>query len=578
VHCGGTKRVRSRFVPVSRGPTPRTSSAPLRRQGAWLDGVTGLRACIPGVGTWLPALMLLILVSVGGCASLPPGSSYPKVPSLALPSSEVTRFGRQFADLSRANGGKSGFRIINIGVDGFLMRLEMINAAERTLDLQYYIFRGDESGRLLADALVRAADRGVRVRVLVDDAETVPGDEQLLALSGHAALEIRVFNPWAYRGQNAAMRGAEFLFRRSRLDYRMHNKLFVVDDAMALVGGRNIGDQYFQIDPGSQFADDDVFAGGLITQQLSAKFDDYWNSSLAIPAEALAHGRPPDSDSSSLRWPEAARAQKVATAGFNYGEKLAAGEPLAAILAGRLPLVWANALVLCDSPDKKQVAAGAMVGTLMYEPVAHAVMQVRSELLMVSPYFVPTQDEVHLVEARRQAGVRIRVLTNSLESTPDLSAHSGYMHYRASLLKDGVEFHEVRSSPGNTRGSGESARLSRYGNYALHAKLFVFDRERLFIGSMNFDRRSRRLNTEIGLIIDSADLSQQMAMRFEAMAQEENSYTVALRPGGAHKSSRLVWRTSEAGRPVEYDSEPARSAWQKVKVECLSLLPLDPEL
>jgi putative cardiolipin synthase len=141
-----------------------------------------------------------------------------------------------------------------------------------------------------------------------------------------------------------------------------------------------------------------------------------------------------------------------------------------------------------------------------------------------------------------------------------------------------VEFHEVRSSPGNTRGSGQSARLSRYGNYALHAKLFVFDREKLFIGSMNFDRRSRRLNTEIGLIIANAVLSQQVAARFEAMKQEKNSYTVELRRDGARKSSELVWRTYEAGSPVEYHSEPARSRWQKLEVEFLALLPLDSEL
>jgi cardiolipin synthase C len=557
--------------------TTRRSNA-FRTPGARPPRETGLRACIDAAGTWLPSLAVLILVSFGGCASLPPGSSYPRVQSLALSEPELTRLGRQFADDSRANGGKSGFRIINVGVDGFLMRLEMINTAERTLDLQYYIFRGDESGRLLTDALLRAADRGVRVRVLVDDGETVPGDEQLLALSGHAAIEIRVFNPWAYRGHSRVVRGAEFLLRHSRLDYRMHNKLLVADNSAALTGGRNVGDQYFQIDPASQFADDDVFASGPITQQLSAKFDDFWNSSLAIPAEALVRRGSSDSAASPPRRPGAPPARKAAAAGFNYRDKLATGEPFAGILAGQLPLIWAKAQVVCDSPHKKQVVAGARRGSLMYEPVADAAMQVRSELLMVTPYFIPTQEEVTLLEGRRGQGVRVRVLTNSLESTPDLSAHSGYVHYRASLLQDGVEFHEVRSSPGNTRGSGQSARLSRYGNYALHAKLFVFDRERLFIGSMNFDRRSRRLNTEIGLIIDDADLSQQMAARFEAMTQAENSYSVALRPGSARGSSRLVWRTYEEGRSVEYDSEPARSAWQKFKVRFLALLPLDSEL
>ncbi|MDB6091581.1 MAG: phospholipase [Gammaproteobacteria bacterium] len=539
---------------------------------------TGWRARLHGVGTWLPSLAVLILVSLGGCASLPPGSSYPRVHSLALSEPQTTQFGRQFASDSRAHEGKSGFRIINVGVDGFLVRLEMINAAERTLDLQYYIFRGDESGRVLTGALLRAADRGVRVRVLVDDGETVAGDEQLLGLSGHTGIEIRVFNPWAYRGHNTVVRGTEYLLRHSRLDYRMHNKLLVADNSVALTGGRNIGDQYFQIDPESQFADDDVFAGGPITQQLSAKFDDFWNSSLAIPAEALGRRDSPEATSAPKREHKAARARKAANAGFNYGEKLAAGEPFAGILAGRLPLVWADAQIVCDSPDKKQVVSGGRAGSLTYEPVADAATRVRSELLMVTPYFIPSRDEVHLLEAGRQKGVRVRVLTNSLESTPDLSAHSGYMHYRTPLLQDGVEFHEVRSLPGNSRGSGQSARLSRYGNYGLHGKLFVFDREKLYIGSMNFDQRSRHLNTEIGLIIASPALSEQTAARFEAMAQEENSYAVTLRPAVPSGSPRLVWRTREGDKSVEYDSEPARSTWQKFRVNFLSLLPLDSEL
>ena len=514
-----------------------------------------------------------------GCASLPPGASYPREMSQAFTDPRATALGRQFAAGSRAKSGKSAFRIINVGVDGLLIRLEMIDAAERTLDLQYYIFRGDESGSVLTAALQRAADRGVRVRVLVDDGETVAGDEQILKLSGHGNTQVRIFNPWAYRGHSAALRNTEYLLRHSRLDYRMHNKLFVVDGSAALVGGRNIGDQYFQIDPDSQFADDDMFVAGPLVRELSARFDGFWNSTLAIPAEGLSSHASSKVGSQHSSSSIATTAPKAAKAGFSYSEKLAAGEPLGGILAGRSPLVWANAQVVCDSPDKKQVVAGARAGSLMYEPVASAASKTQTELLMITPYFVPTKEEIHLLEARLRGRVRVRVLTNSLESTPDISAQSGYMHYRASLLQEGVEFHEVRALPGNTRGSGESARLSRKGNYGLHAKLFVFDREQLFIGSMNFDRRSRRLNTEIGLIIADADLSKQAAGRFEAMTQEENSYTVALQPHGAlRKPTGLTWRTKEQGHAVAYDSEPTRSVWQKLRVRFLSLLPLDPEL
>jgi putative cardiolipin synthase len=451
----------------------------------------------------------------------------------------------------------------------------MINAAERTLDLQYYIFRGDETGRLLTDALSRAADRGVRVRVLVDEAEKVAGDEQLLALSGHAAIEIRVFNPWRYRGDNHVMRDAEFILRHSRLDYRMHNKMLIVDGAVALAGGRNVGDQYFQIDPQSQFADDDVFAGGPIIGELSSKFDEFWNSQLAIPAEALAHRDPKDLAASSTRLMVAARARKVAAAGFNYQEKLAAGEPLAGILSGQLPLVWAQAQFVCDAADKKSVVAGSRVGDLMYEPLAKLVNQAQTELIVVTPYFVPSRDELHLLQSLGEKKVRVRALTNSLETNPSVAAHAGYTHYRVRLLESGVQLSEVRALLGNSRGSGESKQMSRYGNYALHAKVLVMDRKGLYIGSMNLDVRSRRLNTEMGFIIYSAELSQQEAGRFDALTRPENAYSVALQPGG---KGRLIWHTVEDGKPVDYDREPARSAWQRVKAKFLSWLPLDHEL
>ncbi|HEY6483329.1 MAG TPA: phospholipase D family protein [Steroidobacteraceae bacterium] len=488
---------------------------------------------------------------------------------------QSTHFGQQFAGAADEHPGRSGFRIFNVGIDGFLLRLEMINAAERTLDLQYYIFHGDESGRVITDALARAANRGVRVRVLVDDGETEPGDEQLFGLVGKPNIEIRVFNPWAYRGHSVVIRAGEYLLRHSRLDYRMHNKLFVADAAVALLGGRNIGDQYFQIDPESQFADDDVFVAGPITSNLSAEFDEFWNSALAIPAAALQHSDDqPQPGSAAL--PRKARTRKLKSAGLNYAQKLATGEPLAGLLSGELPIIWADARFVSDPVDKKAVVDGGRVGDLMYKPVAEVARRVKSELLIVSPYFVPTKGELHLLESRLQEGVRVSVLTNSLESNPEVEAHAGYMHYRVKLLRDGVRLNEVRSLLGNTHGSGESSRLSRYGTYALHAKLYIMDRQELFIGSMNFDVRSRRINTEMGLIIGNDELARQEATRFDAMTRPENSYWVELQPYKG--SSRLVWHSYENGKPVDYYTEPARSVWQRVKARLLSWLPLDSEL
>jgi putative cardiolipin synthase len=531
-----------------------------------------------GTGKWPLAILLTAVVS--GCASLPPGSDFPKVASVALEHPEATRLGRQFTSAAREHGGTSGFRIITVGVDGFLARVQVIDAAEQTLDLQYFIFRGDETGRLITDALLRAAERGVRVRVLVDDGGTTAGDEQILALAGYPGIQVRIFNPFAYRGHQGALRAVEFLFDSSRLDYRMHNKLLIADNALALIGGRNIGNQYFQVDPDSQFADDDVFSAGPIAAQLSATFDEYWNSHFAIPAEALTRGK--RKARKIVDQPKQAQQRQqlapLKTDGIDYVKRIAAGEPYAGIISGRLPLVWTSAQVVCDSPNKKDVDSGALAGRLMNRTVIQTAGTVQSELLMVTPYFVPTDDETQLLKDLRRRGVRVRILTNSLESTNDVAAQSGYLRNRVPLLEEGVELHEIRSRLGNTHGSGQTAVVSRYGNYSLHAKLFVFDRQKVLIGSMNFDQRSRHLNTEIGLIIDSPELAQQTAARFEAMTQPENSYAPALSASSKADKPRLVWYTQESGQAVEYSQEPARSAWQRSEVRFLSLLPLEKEL
>jgi len=525
----------------------------------------------------------LALAILCGCAGLPPGAESPRTASAAFAHPEDTRLGRQFASAEREHEGYSAFRVISVGVDGFQLRMQLIDAAQRTLDLQYYIFRGDETGRMLTDGLQRAADRGVRVRVLVDDGDTVAGDEQILRLLAHPSVEVRIFNPFDYRGHSRLLRKLDFAFHAPRLNYRMHNKLLVADNAVALIGGRNIGNQYFQIDPESQFADDDVFTAGPIVSELSGTFDEFWNSDLAIPAKALGRAGRPGTDMVARTEHESASRQSGArppkAAAIDYASLLKTGEPFAGIVSGRLPLVWAHAQVVYDSPDKKHVASGALPGRLIANAVLDSIREVQSEFLLITPYFIPAPDELQLLKDLRRRQVRVRVLTNSLESTTEIVAQAGYDHYRVPLLEEGVELYEVRSLLGSVRGSGETVKVSRYGNYALHGKMYVFDRQKLFIGSMNYDQRSKRINTEIGLIVQSPELAQQTARRFDAMVTPDECYTVGLISGDAPgKSSRLVWRTEKDGRMVEYTREPARSGWQRVEVELLALLPLDREL
>ena len=533
-----------------------------------------------GIATHL-VLVAVLTFSLPGCVSLQPGTSFPKSVSVALLHPEETHLGARFDEAALVHSGDSAFRIISVGVDGFLMRAQVIDAAEKTLDLQYFIFRGDETGRLLTDGLLRAADRGVRVRVLVDDGDTMAGDEQILALDAHPNIQVRVFNPFAYRGHSIMRRALEFMFHASRLNYRMHNKLLVVDNAVAFVGGRNIGNQYFQMDPESQFADDDVLAAGPIAMRLSATFDEFWNSPFAIPAAALDRHQGSARALQERRGQAAERSERqlqtLNSDGIDYAARVATGEPYAGVLSGRLPLVWAQAEVVSDSPDKKNIESGDRRGRLMARSVLKAAGAAQCEVLIVTPYLVPAPDEFVLLQELRRRQVQVRILTNSLESTPDPVAQAGYVQYRIPLLEDGVELHESRALLGNTRGSGQTAVVSSYGNYGLHAKLFVFDRERLFIGSMNFDQRSKHLNTEIGVIIDSPELAQQTAMRFESMVQPAEAYALAWRArdtGGP----QLVWDSQENGNAVEYTREPARSEWQRLEQKLLSWLPIAGEL
>jgi putative cardiolipin synthase len=482
------------------------------------------------------------------------------------------------AAISAEHDGKSGFRLLSFGADGYLTRMQIINTAERTLDLQYSIFRGDDTGRLMADAALRAGDRGVRVRLLLDDGESIAGDEQITWLSSHSSIEIRYYNPFAYRGHSLTLKAVEYLFNYSRLNYRMHNKLMIADNAVAMLGGRNIGDQYFQIDAEEQYADNDVFAIGPIVKQLSGSFDEFWNHALSIPSEALsthASSRAALKDHRELAEDEPA---EVDADGIDFAKRVRSGEPFKGMLDGRLPLVWASAQMISDSPDKKKVADGSRVGRLMRRPVATASLAVQSELLMITPYLIPGEEGMQIFRDLRQRDVRVRILTNSLTSSTVTLAHSGYMGYRVPLLEEGVELYEIRAQLGNTRGSGQTAAMSRHGTYSLHAKMFVFDRKQIFVGSMNFDQRSMHLNTEIGLLIDSPELGEELARRFEAMAQPANAYQVLLQPDTHGKGQHLIWRTLQSGQPVDYQQEPARSAWQRFEVKILSLLPLDSEL
>jgi putative cardiolipin synthase len=520
--------------------------------------------------------ILCSVLSLTGCATLPPLST-PPISEPAQPRATGSWLDQTFQPGVTNNQPASGFHLVSVGLDGLLLRIELIDKARESLDLQYYIFRSDDTGRLVQQAVLRAADRGVRVRIITDDGETVVGDEKLLLLAAHPGIEVRVFNPFNYRGHNHLLRGLDFLFHKSRLDYRMHNKLLVADGTVAMTGGRNIGNQYFQVDPDSQFGDDDVLAVGPIVDRLAAEFAEYWNSPGTVAADRLQrHGGA--AALASYRQELSAPPIKVDTYAAQFNQRLRSGEPLQSIVA-KSDLTWASSRLLYDSPEKRRIKKGEQLGRLMYQPMAEQIAATRSELTVVTPYFIPVPSEQHLLAEKVSQKVRVRILTNSLSAAPDVLAQAGYMRHRTALLRDGVELYEIRSELGSSRGSGETKRLTRYGNYALHAKLFVFDRTAVFIGSMNLDQRSVHLNTEMGLIIQSGTLADTLSARFDALTRSENAYQVHFAGADpADRHPRLAWSTVENGTPLELDKEPARSAWQRLEAHWLTLLPLDSEL
>ncbi|HKU86254.1 MAG TPA: phospholipase D family protein [Casimicrobiaceae bacterium] len=502
---------------------------------------------------------------------MPPGASYPKNESFALERPADTAIGRKVETRAKAHPGLSGFRLFASGTDALALRVQMADAAEKTLDVQYFIFKDDDSGQLLMSAILRAAARGVRVRMLIDDTEARGADDRVATLAAHPNIEVRLYNPFYYRGDVTALRYAELTLTLSRLNYRMHNKLFVADNEVAVVGGRNVGDAYFDTGASLQFGDYDVFALGPIARELSASFDQYWNSKLAIPAEALSQASFTRLRLWRMERELAEHADEVRQS--ELGRAIASGKPYAGLIGGDSGLVWAKAQVIADYPDKGNLDGGVAIGSLLRERLLDAAAAVKSELLIVSPYFVPGDDVAQLLRSLRARRVRVRVLTNSLLSTDVPAVHAGYRGHRVPLLEEGVALYEVKPLPGKPDPRGGLLKTPSSGQFALHAKAYVFDRKRVFIGSANLDPRSLDLNTEIGLLIDSPELARQVAKRFDTMAAPANSFVLAL--AGAGNSRHVVWRSEKDGEATVYKTEPGEDRLRGFKVDLMALLPID---
>jgi putative cardiolipin synthase len=500
-------------------------------------------------------------------ARLPLG--YPRAESYAMQDTASTTLGLSARDGVEADGGDSGFRPLPIGVDALVARIVLADFAERSLDVQYYIWHDDLTGRLFTDALLRAADRGVRVRVLVDDVGTKANDQVLLNLDSHANVQIRLFNPVALRN----FRGLGMLSDFARTNRRMHNKAFVADNQRAVLGGRNIGDEYFEAQLDVAFGDLDVLMLGSVVGEVSKSFDIYWNAPMSIPIEALT-GRAAMAGGglTALRMRLKAFVEAQADNPYVRHARSAAARHLA---AGSDGLFWGKGRLLVDDPEKATRPPEDTRGHLLPQ-LASEIAQPRHDLLIVSPYFIPGDAGVAWLRTLVEQGVRVTVLTNSLASTDVGAVHAGYQRYREALLEGGVRLFELKPTAVEYGRAKNKSRLIIGSRASLHAKTFVFDRRTVFIGSLNLDPRSIQLNTEIGVICDSERMAAALASGVEA-GLDHATWQVQ-RLAGADGKPALVWTETTPGGARQYTDEPGVNVWRRLGVWFLAFLPVESQL
>ncbi len=481
--------------------------------------------------------------------------------SHALPvEAGATALDRMIAPLLQAHPGQTGMLIVADNVDAFAVRAATARVAGRSLDLQYYIWHADFTGNLVYNELLRAADRGVRVRLLLDDLNVHGSDSVLAALDSHPLVEVRLFNPTRAR-EGTIARGVELLLRFLSLNRRMHNKTWIADGRVAIVGGRNVGNEYFDAAPDVNFMDTDVAVVGPAVAQAEEIFDAYWNSASAIPLEALAQARPGALE--QLRGGIDAGLQSERAR--PYVERLEESIRVRDLVRGRARMHWtADAAVVSDPPEK---AEGATPEPDWMTPILleHA-SSARHELKIVSPYFVPGERGVEWIAGLRKRGVEVGILTNSLAANDVMAVHGGYAGYRAPLLDSGVSLYELKPQ-GRVDGS-----LFGSSGASLHTKAFIVDDSSGFIGSFNLDPRSINLNTEMGLMFHSPGAAAELEALYQAKTSPGSSYRLELVDGS------LRWHDDAEQPPRTWDTEPEAGIWRRAGAWLVGWLPVESQL
>lgn len=518
------------------------------------------RRLLRGAGILLAIVTLLVLSGLLLGDHLTPKAMGPHSSVLPLQPAQ-SAIDRELVRLQADHPDQSGVAFLSEGLDAYAARAVITRHAARSLDLQYYIWKDDLIGHLMAQELYQAAQRGVRVRLLLDDMNAQDKDALMMALDEHPNIEIRLYNP--FRNRDGLWRLVEMVQRFFSVNHRMHNKQWIADGRVAIVGGRNIGEEYFSARSDVNFRDLDLIVAGNAVQQANTIFDAYWNSDAAVPVAALAFHTPAQL---RLLMLESAHEAKLAAA-RPYLERVEGSPAARSFYTDAVELHWSPGVEIVSDPamkHRRDDPANWLVTRLVRELEA-----TRHKALLISPYFVPGEEGTRGMAAMVKRGAYVGVVTNSLAANDVAAVHSGYMHYRAPLLRDGVHLYELRSrGPG-----GGSGGLFGSSGASLHTKAFMIDDQRGFVGSFNLDPRSAYLNTEMGVLFDDRELAAQLRAEYLRLADPKQSYWVTL-----GRDDQVRWLDRAEQPPVLLDEEPDTSFWQRASARVISWLPLESQL
>lgn len=514
-------------------------------------------------------ISLSIAITISGCSTLPKHSIEPtQAIALKVDTSETTL--AQIIDpLQQQNPDLTGYYVLFDPLEALAARLRLIDKAEKTLDLQYYIWDNDKVGAVALHALIRAADRGVKVRLLIDDNNAKQTEGIFLALAQHPNIEVKLFNPYRFR----KYRGIDMVLDLKRINRRMHNKSFIADHKVALIGGRNMTNQYYNVSDSYQFSDVDVMLVGTAVNDISNSFDDYWNHDYAYDVQEVVKQKSHRLSYESLKQQLDEHYKKVTVQ--NYLDLTSNSQAIDSLINRDIALDWVKAEVVKDSPDKIKSKAKKQEH-LNFQLINH-LEKPEKNIDLISAYFVPEKKGAKILSELAQDGVHVRVLTNSFKANDVAVVHAFYGKYRQNLLENGVELYEFLPAldkddlDKHTEDLAKKAKVNIKGlsRSSLHAKLMALDEKQVFIGSFNFDPRSAYLNTEIGVLLNSPTLARSV---HSTMDQNLSKYAYKL---VLNAENKITWQRQTPQGPVIYTKEPRMKWWQRAGMKVISWLPIE---